>query len=107
MSETKVADLWDEAIETGLKRIGYGLLAGCGSAIVLARSNVVRTAIIGLSVGVGVGMTYAETQSRFRDLSASAKQDTIADQTLGSPAMVDGSPLLNSATDPVANGTKA
>lgn len=39
MSETKVSELWDEAIETGLKRIGYGILAGSGSALVLARKD--------------------------------------------------------------------
>mmetsp|Transcript_30911 Transcript_30911/g.118482 ORF Transcript_30911/g.118482 Transcript_30911/m.118482 type:complete len:103 (-) Transcript_30911:2310-2618(-) len=73
MSESQLSDLFDESIENGLKRIGYGLLAGLGAGLVLARSNMVRAGVVGLSVGVGLGMTYAETQNRFEALSASSE----------------------------------
>lgn len=116
MSESQLSDLFDESIENGLKRIGYGLLAGLGAGLVLASallrpepllfiwkphgalrvgshgshrlllfssdlstfpfslgSNMVRAGVVGLSVGVGLGMTYAETQNRFEALSASSE----------------------------------
>ncbi|KAJ8902356.1 hypothetical protein NDN08_006763 [Rhodosorus marinus] len=73
MSESQLSDLFDESIENGLKRIGYGVLSGLGTGLVLARSNIVRAGVVGLSVGVGLGMTYAETQNRFEALSASSE----------------------------------
>uniref|UniRef100_A0A7S0G911 MICOS complex subunit MIC10 n=1 Tax=Rhodosorus marinus TaxID=101924 RepID=A0A7S0G911_9RHOD len=74
MSESQLSDLFDESVENGLKRIGYGLLAGLGVGLVLARSNMVRAGVVGLSVGVGLGMTYAETQNRFEALSKSSEE---------------------------------
>eukprot|EP00179_Madagascaria_erythrocladioides_P026265 CAMPEP_0198339350 /NCGR_PEP_ID=MMETSP1450-20131203/39428_1 /TAXON_ID=753684 ORGANISM="Madagascaria erythrocladiodes, Strain CCMP3234" /NCGR_SAMPLE_ID=MMETSP1450 /ASSEMBLY_ACC=CAM_ASM_001115 /LENGTH=84 /DNA_ID=CAMNT_0044044275 /DNA_START=37 /DNA_END=291 /DNA_ORIENTATION=- len=68
-SELKVAEKWDAAIESGIKRMAYGSLAGAATAGILFRSSVSRAAVIGLAIGVGLGMTYSEVKQDFESLS--------------------------------------
>jgi len=68
-SELKVAEKWDVAIETAIKRTAYGALAGTISALLLFRSPVSRATVVGLAMGVGLGMTYSETKREFEQVS--------------------------------------
>lgn len=38
-SEHKISEQWDEAIETGIKRMAYGLAGGAVAALVLFRTS--------------------------------------------------------------------
>jgi Domain of unknown function (DUF543) len=68
-SELKVADKWDVAVETGIKRTAYGTMAAGVVAALLFRGAGVRAAIIGLGAGTGIGATYADTKRDFESLS--------------------------------------
>lgn len=71
-SELKVADKWDVAVETGIKRTAYGTMAAGVVAALLFRGAGVRAAIIGVGAGTGIGMTYADTKRDFETLAASS-----------------------------------
>lgn len=75
-SELKIADKWDHALEKGIKRTAYGVLAGGLIAALLFRGAGVRSAIVGVGGGIGIGITYAEAKRDFEQLavnSASSK----------------------------------
>lgn len=67
-SELQVADKWDVAVETGIKRTAYGTMAAGVVAALLFRGAGVRAAMIGLGAGTGIGMTYADTKREFEVL---------------------------------------
>ncbi|CDF33045.1 unnamed protein product [Chondrus crispus] len=68
-SELKVAEKWDTALEKGIKRTAYGAIAGGVVAALLFRGVGIRSAILGLGSGIGVGITYAEAKRDFEDLA--------------------------------------
>lgn len=70
MSELKVAEKWDTALEKGIKRTAYGAIAGGIVAALLFRGAGVRSAIVGLGSGVGIGITYSEAKRDFEQLAS-------------------------------------
>ena len=76
-SELKIADKWDHAIETGIKRTAYGVLAGGVVAALLFRGVGMRSAAVGIGAGFGVGMTYADTKREFELIVPKKGEDEI------------------------------
>jgi Domain of unknown function (DUF543) len=72
-SELKVADKWDVAVETGIKRTAYGTMAAGVVAALLFRGAGVRAAITGLGAGAGLGATYADTKRDFESMARDAR----------------------------------
>lgn len=73
MSELKVAEKWDSALEKGIKRTAYGAIAGGVVAALLFRGAGIRSMIIGLGSGIGIGMTYSDAKRDFETLSTDSK----------------------------------
>ncbi|GAB0498470.1 hypothetical protein MMPV_009814 [Pyropia vietnamensis] len=85
-SEHKISEQWDEAIETGIKRMAYGLAGGAVAALVLFRGGASRATTIGFGAGVGFGSTYADTKRAFEQLSATSAAPTSATKNPGADA---------------------
>ncbi|KAA8493120.1 Myb-like protein I [Porphyridium purpureum] len=74
-SELQVAEKWDHALEIGIKRVAYGAVAGIVVAALLFRGTAMRSGVVGMAMGVGVGMTYSETKRDFESFP-SAEEGT-------------------------------
>lgn len=71
MSESKstIAEKWDHSLEKGIKRMAYGGVASGIVAALLFRGVGFRSLVLGIGLGTGLGMTYAETRRDFERLS--------------------------------------
>eukprot|EP00168_Porphyra_purpurea_P016703 TRINITY_DN5506_c0_g1_i1.p4 TRINITY_DN5506_c0_g1~~TRINITY_DN5506_c0_g1_i1.p4 ORF type:complete len:105 (+),score=51.19 TRINITY_DN5506_c0_g1_i1:96-410(+) len=86
-SEHKISEQWDVAIETGIKRMAYGLAGGAVAALVLFRGGASRATTIGFGAGVGFGSTYADTKRAFEHLSGTSASVAAAAPAAADPAV--------------------
>ncbi|KAG7672527.1 hypothetical protein Ndes2526B_g08956 [Nannochloris sp. 'desiccata'] len=62
-----IDEKWDAAIDTTLRRVVYGSLAGGVAALMLFRGPSVRAATLALGAGFGAGTAYQQNQALFEE----------------------------------------
>ncbi|KAI8105626.1 hypothetical protein M9434_000208 [Picochlorum sp. BPE23] len=61
-----IDEKWDAALDSTLRKVVYGSLAGGITAMVLFRSGSTRAALTAFGAGFGAGSAYYENQAMFQ-----------------------------------------
>ena len=64
-SHVYISDTWDAAIDTTLRKVVYGTLAGAAAGLILCRGGSARAAATAFGAGFGAGSAYHENQALF------------------------------------------
>lgn len=62
---TYISETWDAAIDTSLRKLVYGTLAGAAAGLILCRGGSARAAVTTFGAGFGAGSAYHENQELF------------------------------------------
>lgn len=64
-SHVYLDEKWDAALDSTLRRVVYGSLAGGAAALLLFRGGSARAAVTAFGAGFGAGGAYYENQEMF------------------------------------------
>ena len=64
-SHAYISETWDAAIDTSLRKLVYGPLAGAAGGLILCRGGSARAAVTAFGAGFGAGSAYHENQALF------------------------------------------
>lgn len=67
-----ISESWDAAIDTTLRKVVYGTLAGAAAGLILCRGGSARAAATAFGAGFGAGSAYQENQEMFEKAFAGA-----------------------------------